>query len=238
LPRIPDKKFYCFPTIWVDMRLTIKIAAILSFILIFVLAFLVYIPRVVFGPPKQGWLTFSLCQIPCWRNIRPGQTIFRNAETLLERMPDITTFAPIMTNSRRILAGRFTINIEGNPANGTINTLSPAPTPEEGLVANITFNNLLTTRLIDVIDQIGSPSRAGVIREEGRGALLMIDFQAQHVSALAAVSESTLNQLCVMGFEYTYLDYIILHDGTPTAYPGTRWGGYDRLSQTLCDPGR
>jgi hypothetical protein len=157
---------------------------------------------------------------------------------MLRRMIDVQPITPVMTNSSRGLTGGFLLDIRGDKAFGAIFTTTPAFNFEDGIIANITFNNLRTTRLIDVVEQVGLPYRAGLIYQQRDGALIMLDFRDRRMAALANIGRATLDRLCEMGFEHTPIDYIILHDGVPRSYPGTRWQGYDALALDLCDPGR
>jgi hypothetical protein len=220
------------------MRAFTKIVIGLTLLLCTLLGTLVFAPRAFYGAPAQGWLTYSLCRIPCWRNIRPGVTRLSEGQTLLRRYADVellTQISPLIDGAQTV---RFTLSIKASSAFGTLHTRTRSTSTEDGLITSITFDNLLDTRLVDVTRQIGMPSRIGAMQRTGDGVLFMIDFHDQHISVMANLSESTLQQLCILGFEQIPLDYLILHDGTPNNYPGVAWTGYDALRLELCEPGR
>jgi hypothetical protein len=190
------------------------------------------ITRLIRGPQPTGWLTLSLCRLPCWRGISPGITTFEQAKRLVLRMPDAQSVQFINAKFPPTI-GRFELGQgEGQQVNVSFRTDDPDIYPVDSLI----FDQIgLYTRLEDLMNQLGPPTRAHVMRGDNGTALLTFNFKNQNLIAMANIWPANLTQLCAAGFQAVLIDTIIIHDPDNQFWPGTPWQGDKTLNEALCD---
>lgn len=219
------------------MRYALRLASMLSLLLIIVLVLIVGVPRLIYGEPKGDWLTWqsdSTCELPCWRGIVPGKTTLGEAHLILQHFPDIVSNDDSHTN--RIAPFRadfFYVRTRTTKNQIVLQSFTGSFDSLDDTIRQISLVYLLD--FPQAIERLGKPDQMAILTNNST-ITIYLSFKRNLVFTYYFFSTFAGNStnFCKTGIESLKINLITLrnHDD-PTQYQP--WTGYDSLKKTLCD---
>lgn len=218
--------------------LLLKWVSRLTLILTLTVGIIIGVQRATHAETQSDWLDYSLCKLPCWRGITPGQTRFADSLKMLAgvkvqpvismrinywdlrgsgfvfHIPGKSASSPSSPTS--VINGQIYVEMEksnvliGNPILGFIQTEDD----ESNFVKRMIFINFPDTRLVDLVDHIGIPENVSLIGENfgSKRVLMRIEFLKRRLQAFAELSSMEVSGLCRTGFANIPINSIVLYD--------------------------
>jgi hypothetical protein len=216
------------------VRFALRVASLLSAFLILSLAGIVLLPRVLYGTPTGDWLTWqpdAACQLPCWRGITPGKTVFNDAEARLRQFPDVEMVYFQVPNAGKVWAGRFILHtqrgtIQGLVSVGGMNYLDVQQ------IAQIQFDNVPRLAFDAFAREMGTPDLYFIPKAGSAQSLNLI--WARGIIGQTIPQRNIGNRLCDSGLDGLRLTTIVLTARINIAVYAESWTNFDGLRQAQC----
>ncbi len=217
------------------MSYALRLASILSLLLIIVLALIVGVPRIVYGAPKGNWLTWqsdSACEFSCWRGVVLGKTTLAEAYSILRRYPD---FDPDEGEYLRRMVpyrdGSFLIRTPTGRIRGLMKLWTGKQILSSDIVTELSLE--YEDSLSETIKLLGQPDQVVILKDNLYFSFYLSFGQKRVVTTSGGVVDG-LPTVCRTGVENLVVRFIFMRN-YDDPLPYQPWTGYDVLKKALCN---